>query len=233
MGAHIRDMGNTNDDVRWGFWLLGITGIIVIVVWSVLMFSSTPDPIKETQKYVDSVNIFLAFFAAYVVVVVGLILGLAALYSMVSRSNGHRLALLGLVTGVLAGTIVLADWGALTLGTIAIADAYKDGNTGVAPALKYLEGGELPGLLDAIFMVAVVLALICAISYGISLWRSQIFPTWVIVAFGLGLILVAATIPLIAQLGGILLAVAGFSMARAIGHEPGTEEIGAARAQMA
>jgi hypothetical protein len=189
------------------------------VVWSLIFVMPQNDPIKETQKAADAANFNLVLMAVYILIVAGLILSLVSLYSVVTADTGEQWALGGLVAGALSGLLVMADWGALALGTIAVADAYKDGNTGVAPALKYLEGGELPSQLDAIFGVAAVLALISAILFAIPMWRSRIFPRWVVIAFGLGLILFAASIPIVSHLGGICLAVSGFTMARALGHD--------------
>ncbi|HET7035887.1 MAG TPA: hypothetical protein VFI42_09430 [Thermomicrobiaceae bacterium] len=206
--------------LRWGLRLIGIAGIVLLAVWLYWLTGPT-DIDKDTKRYVDwTIGAGFASGLVYLLGLAALILGLVALYALLARGAERGLALGGLVLGVVGTSLLLAMFGTLTMGSVAVAIAYRDGNTGVVPAMHNLSGGEFPAVLNFVFFAAALLCLLSAVAYGMAIWRAGAFPKWTAIVFGLGFVLIAASIPFTAYPGGILLAVAGFGLAHAFDHQP-------------
>lgn len=210
---------STTSLARAGLQILAVLGLVVSASWIVAMIvSGNTSAGSETQKYADqAVGLGLAWGLLFFVVIGLMILGLVALTAHFYATPNRSLALTGLVAGTLSLILLEAVWAVLSLGSAVVAQMYRDGNTSVVPVLQKFEGGNLAGLLNAVFGVDVLLGLIAAIAFGAAIWRSVVFPRWSAIAFGLGFVLIAVAAPFTSMPGGIIFAVACYAMARALG----------------
>ena len=207
--------------VRWGLRLIPLAGIAIAVLtlpW--LMGSSgTPDPAGAAREMASVLGI-VVFGWLYFAALIALILGLQALYGALAAD---RRALGGLALGVASVSVLLTALGAASLGGAVVADSYLRGNTGALDALKHLSGGSFGTPLLTAFLVAVILAAASASLTGIALWRTAT-PRWATISFGTGFVLVVLSFPIATSIGGLLLAVSGALIARALGRETRTDE---------
>jgi hypothetical protein len=204
-----------------GVWLLCAIAVVVALIWiSAMVGVGSTDIDKQPQRYVDDQQGFgLWWGLAYVVGLALLIPGLVGLTAHVAARSSRRLALAGMAFGIVSIGLLESMFGAMSLGSAVVADAYDDGNTTVLPVLKQFEGGHLAHILQTIWTFGVLLGLLAAIAYGVALWRSGDAPKWVAIVFGLGFVLFVTSIPFTTLPGCILLAVASFRIARGT-HAP-------------
>lgn len=207
--------------LRWGIWLLLPAGLIPALIFTLWM--SGPDPSSDLRRSAEMMAgpLGLGTTFAYIVALIALLLGLQALYGWLAGGPMAGWALAGLVLGVASVALLVAGFSTGGLGAAVVADLYLSGKTGVGDAFASLSGGSFGWPILMAFTAAIVLAIPAAIAYGVAIWRTASLPRWSAVLFSLGFILVAASFPIATQLGGVLLAVAGVWMARALGQGDG------------
>ena len=206
---------------RWGLWLLVAGGTIIAVLTALWLTHGGSDAGNPAQMAKEQASFFfvLVFGWLQILAFVALLLGLAALYGVLSRRTGSNLALGGLVLGTLSLSAVIAGFGAAMLGGAVVADSYLRGNTGALDALHRLSGGSFGTAILQALIAGTILSALSAVATGVAIWRSAVFPLWSAVAFGVGFVLAVASFPLISTVGGVLLAVSGFTLARTIRGE--------------
>ncbi|HEX5504169.1 MAG TPA: hypothetical protein VFW96_16205 [Thermomicrobiales bacterium] len=208
---------------RRGLWLLPLAGIILAVVtllWLVPLPGATANAtLADQARMMASPLVLIVFGWLYFVGLIVLILGLQALYGVLAAGHGRAWALGGLALGVAGAAVLLAAFGAVALGGAVVAGSYLGGNTGAADAMQHLQGGSFGAAVMQALVVAIILAVAGAIAEGVAIWRSGTLPRWAAIVFGVGLVLVAASTPLVTTLGGLLLLASGVAIARATGRE--------------
>lgn len=206
---------------RDGLWLMGAAGAVIALLWAAGMALANADIDAQTHRYVDLQKGFGVIWGlAYCVALALLIPGLVALALIVFSHRNRHLAVWGVVIGTLAVSTLEAFFGTLALANAVVAKLYSAPNVTILPVLHKFEGGHLDPLLNDTIALAVVLTLITLVLFAIMIKRSPVLPTWAAIAFGLGLLLIAASIPFVSLPGGILLAIACFVMARSLGTAP-------------
>ena len=95
------------------------------------------DPATQPQRYVDEQQSFgLWWGVSYIVSLALLIPGLIGLTAHVATGAARRVALAGLVLGIVSIGVLESVFGVLSLGSAVAANAYDGGNTAVLPVLR-------------------------------------------------------------------------------------------------
>lgn len=202
--------------VQGAIWLLPASGVIGAIIYSYWM--TTPDPESDLAGFADWVSTATAIATGllYVLAVTALIFGLLAVYSLLADGRSGTWALAGLVASVVGVGMILSALGAFIFAGSDIGDLYVDGEQGVGPALTILSGGNFGPAINLVFNVGIAASLIGALALGAALWRSKLVSRWAAVAFAAGFVLFLSSTPVLAQVGGVLLAIAGVMIARSL-----------------
>ncbi len=206
--------------LRWGGWAMAVAGLLTGAIFGYWMMG--PDAAEDLPgAAAAAVNPFtIASGAIYLVALIVLLLGLVGLHAWLSRGPVGRWATIGLVSSVAAVGLLLAVFGAGVLAAPVVADVYFAGHSEALDALLPLSGGHFSPRILAYFGLAVVLAMVGAIADGVAIWRSGTLPRWAAIPFGLGLLLVALSSPVVTTIGGLLLIVAGVWLTRSVASRP-------------
>jgi hypothetical protein len=160
------------DYARVGLWALPVWATLLLVgTWS-----HQPDPATNFPQYAEYITTTWFLISHLVASIFGAaigIIGLIALFLVLSRNQTLRIATIALVTSVIGSVLVTAVFGAAAFAQPAIGNAYLDGNTAEAIAFDNdvygpaLFATALPGLL--LFTIGLVL-------FGVAAARSESLP---------------------------------------------------------
>lgn len=204
--------------VHKGIWTIPVSGLMGAAIYTYWM--TTPDSESDlagAAAWASSTSA-IATGLLYVVAVSALVLGLLAVYSLLADGRFGSWALVGLVAGVLGASMILSAIGTFVFAASDVSNLYDDGDQGVGPAITVLSGGNFGPAMNLLFSVAILVSLIGALAFGGALWRSGRLPRWSAVIFGAGFVLFLSSTPVLAQVGGVLLAIAGVMIARSLGR---------------
>ncbi len=195
----------------------GLITAIVFVFWMV-----GADPKTDPKGYADAAAGIKGVGPGYLYIVglVGLMLGLVALYAILAQGGRNLVALWGLVSSVLSICLLVAVQGGSALGGAVAAQAYLDGNAGAADVMVKFSGGSFGHALMVGFGIAVVFGALGALSFAVAIWNSGVLSRSTAVVFGLALLLSIFIMPFVSQVGELLLIVAGFQIARTGASRP-------------
>jgi hypothetical protein len=176
-------------------------GLWALPAWAALLFIGTlshqPAPqtdLPDWARYVTTTEFLVSHLAASILGAGIGILGMVAL-AVVLAKGSVRLAISGLVTGVIGNTLVTSLFGVAAFAQPAIGRVYLAGRAGEAQALYYDAAQGTPlvvaGLLGALLLaVSIVL-------FGVAVARSGWLPRFAGVGF-------AVSGPLFAVVGVVL-----------------------------
>ncbi|HEU4425745.1 MAG TPA: hypothetical protein VFR67_24680 [Pilimelia sp.] len=164
-------------------------GLWALPVWAVLLFLATithqPDyrtDFAGWSRYVTT-DWFLASHLLGSILGAGIgILGFVALSIVLVSRDAPRLALWGLVTGVLGNTLITAVFGVAAFAQPAIGRAFLDGVAAADPLYDDVNGAPLfatAGLGVLLFSAATIV-------YGVAVIRTGLVPRLVGIAFAAG-----------------------------------------------
>jgi hypothetical protein len=209
--------GELDGFARAGLWALPL--------WAVLLAVSTltHQPSYSTDfpayaRYITTTPFLVSHLGASIVGAAIGVLGLVALFILLVRGRGSRLALAGLVTSVLATVLTTSVFGVAAFAQPAIGRAYLAGHTELAVAINSevygppLFATALPGLL--LFATGIVL-------FGAAVARSGWLSRWAGVGFAGGGVLFAIVGFLVGDiqpLGGAVMAVSAAWLAYRAGR---------------
>ncbi|HEX3721680.1 MAG TPA: hypothetical protein VHV31_02760, partial [Nitrolancea sp.] len=213
-------MNQTNTQVlpfslaRAGGWLIAFAGATSVIMMTYLMTGT--DVTKNPKGYADAATSVIGLGVGYLYLIglIGLFGGLFALYLTLASASNSRMALGGVIFGGLGVGLLLAVFGAITLGGAVAANVYLGSDAGASQVMKRLSGGSFDHELMNAIIVALVLSIAGAILFGISIWRANSLPRWSSILFAIGLVLLVLTFPVVTQIGGVLLVIAGVQIAR-------------------
>lgn len=210
--------------IRWGTWLLPIGGIVPAIVFTLWMASPNPDIDTDPKGAADAATSVVGLGGGFVYILasIALLFGLMALYGLLASGRSRGLALAGLVLSVVSVGLLLAAFGAFILAAAVASDVYLAGNAGASAVLAKLSGGNFGRAILMDFIAAMALGLAGAVANGAAIWRSGTLPKWAGVVFAVGFVLVVASVPVITQVGGILMAIGGGWIARTIAQADAT-----------
>jgi hypothetical protein len=210
--------------VRWGAWLIPVAGIVPTIVFTLWMAGSNPDIDTDPKGAADAATSVLGLGGGivYILAAIALIFGLFALYAWLAGGRTGTAALAGLVLSVVSVGLLLAAFGAFTLAAAVAADVYRSGDAGASGVLAKLSGGNSGRAILATLIAAMIAGLLGAVAFGVAIWRSGTLPRWSGVLFALGFVLLVVSVPILTQLGGIVLLTGGGWIARTIGQAGAT-----------
>lgn len=210
---------------RDGFWLMGAAGLVISILWGLDLALANADLDAQTHTYVNQQQGFgLVWGLAYGVALALLIPGLVALAIHAFSHRNRHLAVWGVIIGTLGICALEAVIGTLALANAVVAKLYTAPNVTVLPVLHKFQGGNLDPVITTTIGLADILTVITVILFAVLIKRSRVLPTWTAILFGIGLVLVATTIPFTSLPGGLLLAIACFVMARSVRELPAGAE---------
>jgi len=208
-----------------GVWTLPVAGVLVLVGWSPLFIRGGPNAASDRAAIARGMTnpAVLATQDLYIIGMLCLLFGTVAIYGWLSDSPGSRAwAAVGMVGGVTAMALLIGIWTVLALADSILGDLYLAGHQGVGDAFNSMSGGHWSSRLIP-FLAAIELSgAVAAISLTVALWRSRKVAWWAAIGFGVAFALVATGSPL-SIIGGVLLTVSGFVLAR--GAAPAGERV--------
>jgi hypothetical protein len=176
-----------DDYARWGLWALP--------VWAALLFYGTlthqPDPttnFPEYASYITTTEFLISHLVASIFGAGVGMLGLTALFVVLSKERAAPLALWAFVTWVIGNTLATAVFGVAAFAQPAIGRAYLSGHMAEAVAINNdvygpaLFATVLPGLL--LLTIGIVL-------FGVAVVRSGSLPKLAGIGFAVGIVLFA------------------------------------------
>lgn len=206
--------------VQWGLWLLPVAAfvpVIVFTVWTAIPSDLDTDPRAAAQAAAGAPGLVTG--GLYIVALLAMLLGLQALYGWLATGRARPWALAGLTLSVASIGLLLAAFGAFILAGAIVAAVYLNrGASDILDALRELSGGSFGPPILVTYVAAIALAVAGGVCNGIALWRASTLPRWLPLIFGIGFILFALSAPVVTQVGGTLLAIAGAWMARSAGQ---------------
>jgi hypothetical protein len=225
--------------VRLGVFALPLAGLLLTVsllvlsVTSGIAWSPDIDP-RGTAAAVSSRGWpvgWSVFNAALVLVVFGSI----ALAAALANRRGGPSAVVAMVVSILAIALLLPFFGILAYALPPAGQAYLAGS----PDALALGDASFKAALGAAVAGDLLYWAGCIV-FGVAIWRAGALPRWAAVLFAIhGLLIhgplaltVIAGVPVFALLGGALLAVAGWGIARSLWRHPPEVAAGTARLRL-
>lgn len=224
------------DYARIGLWALPVwAGLLLIGTWN-----RQPDPDTNFPEYAEFVTTTWFLISHLVASILGAaigLIGMVALFVVLTRGSSLRLATMGLVASIVGSVLVTSVFGAAAFAQPAIGNAYLDGNTSQAIAFDNdvygapLFATALPGLLMLTFGLVL---------FGIAVARSGILPReagYSFAAAGVLFALIGFAIPTVQTIGAAMLIAssvwiaAAYRTRRLVGYESQSAERGAPAAQ--
>jgi hypothetical protein len=222
----------------WGLWAIAAAGVLTLVPWIVTFFVPNPDvntdPAGVARAVTDAPHTIVGYL--YLIGLLCLLFGLLAVSAWLQdtqvgqdavspartagivrrawNASGSTYAMVGMVFGTIATTIVIGTWTMLVIATPTVGDVYLSGHPGAGEVFKFLSGGHWGPRVAPIFIVAGVSALVAAFTLGDAIRRSGRVPRWVGPAFGFGFALSMVSAPVVSLVGAVLLILAGVMIAR-------------------
>lgn len=199
--------------VRAGFSAMGIGGVLLAVFFTMgmLVGGDENDPAGRAQSTASIADVIGN--AVYVLSLIGLLLGLVALLAFLRSAPQWGWRVASLVFGFSSIACVLVGIGAAGPGAETVASLYAPGQNAIANALGQMSGGTFGPYILPYYLAGAVLGLLCAIFAAVALWNAVV-PHWLAVLFAAGFALSMGSAPLVTQIGGVLLAIASFTLAR-------------------
>jgi hypothetical protein len=200
----------------WGLWAIAAAGVLTLVEWVAAFFSPDPNVNTDQAGYARAATEVAYSVAGYLYIIglLALLFGVLAIYASLARSPVGTYAVVGMLLGVTATTLLIGVWTILVFATPIVGDVYLSGHPGAGEVFKVLSGAHWSGRMLPLFIVIGLCTVIAAFSLGDAIRRSRRFPRWVGLTFGLAFGLSIASQPLVSLAGALLLIVAGIALAR-------------------
>jgi hypothetical protein len=172
---------------RVGLWALPIWAILLLIA----TWERQPDPTTNFPQYAEFTTTMWFLISHIIASIVGAaigVIGLVALFFVLSQYKGIRLAVVALVAAVLGNVLVTSVFGVAAFAQPAIGRAYLDGSTTEAVAFESdvygpaLFATALPGIL--FLTIGIVL-------FGLAVARSGQLPKYAGYAFAISGVLFA------------------------------------------
>jgi hypothetical protein len=190
---------------RAGLWALPLWGALLAVSTLTHQPSYSTD-FPAYAQYITRTPFLVSHLGASILGAAVGVVGLIALFIVLVRDRGSRLALAALVTSVIATVLTTSVFGVAAFAQPAIGRAYLAGHTELAVAMNNdvygppLFATALPGLL--LFAIGIVL-------FGAAVARSGWLPRWAGIGFAVGGVLFAIVGFMVGDVqpyGGVLIA---------------------------
>lgn len=232
---------------RRGAWVLPAAGLLLGAPWIKPYFASSADAAVETASWwpfrandldtwarIATSDSWLLFSLTQVLGMVCLLFGLFALYGNLAHGRAPRLALAGLILGVVGTVPVFMMLGELAEAQPILATFYQNG-INVCPGSLAEPGfvgrwGILPQAFckwawgPATFPTALTMNVLvwpsAALTVAFAIARSGLFSKWAALPFGIAYYLCIHIYPPWTLVGGFLMVVVGAWIALQLNREP-------------
>lgn len=211
-------------------------GLWALPVWSILLLVGTwthqPDPDTDFASYAEYITTTWFLISHLVASILGAaigLMGMVALFIVLSRSASVRLATLGLVASIVGTVLVTSVFGVAAFAQPAIGNAYLAGETSQAIGFDSdvygtaLFATALPGIL--VLTIGLVLL-------GTAVARSGILPReagYIFAVAGVLFALIGFAIGIVQTIGAVLLTISSIWIAAAYrkrrAEQAGTQQV--------
>jgi hypothetical protein len=204
---------------RFGSLALGLSALLLTAFPLIRpFFPMDPREPAETLAVAASYIVSTSWVVAHLLCTLAFILliyGLIILYARLASTSMERLAFWAMVFSLAGIALILPMLGVETYMLPILGKLYQAGQSGIFPAIAMIYLGPALG----VFLVALVLLAIGAITFAVVIWRSRVLPRFAGALFAAGLSLWFPPFPEVVRIAdGFVIGLGGIWLAASLWH---------------